>query len=157
MINLGEFKPGDTVFYAANFHSDAGALVDPSTPTARLRNHAGTWSNLTAPAQQDAKTGFFGGTIDTTGFSAGQHIIRLAGTVATAKDVATVFCFTIVANIASDVMGRLGSPAGASVSADIATAQADLDAAVSTRLATAGYTAPDNAGIALIKALTLSK
>lgn len=40
-----------------------------------------------------------------------------------------------------DAYARLGAPAGASVVADIA-----------TRLATGGYTAPDNAGIAAIKA-----
>jgi hypothetical protein len=42
-----------------------------------------------------------------------------------------------------DAYARLGAPAGASVSADIA-----------TRLATSGYTAPDNAGITAIKAKT---
>ena len=42
-----------------------------------------------------------------------------------------------------DAYARLGAPAGASVSADIA-----------TRLATSGYTAPDNASITAIKAKT---
>lgn len=42
-----------------------------------------------------------------------------------------------------DAYARLGAPAGASIAADIA-----------TRLATAGYTAPDNASITAIKAKT---
>ncbi len=74
-----------------------------------------------------------------------------------------------------DAFARLGAPAGASVSADIATIEAqtddigvagagltalgdvriaNLDVAVSSRLATAGYTAPDNTNIANIIADT---
>lgn len=70
-----------------------------------------------------------------------------------------------------DAFARLGAPAGASVSADIAgvlsktpdsahytTARGDklddLDATVSSRLASSGYTAPDNTDIAAIKAKT---
>ena len=102
MIYLGSFKATDTVFYAANFHNDTGTLEDPTSPEAQIRNAAGTWSALTTPAKQNSKTGHYGGTIDTTGFSVGQHVIRMAGTVATAKTVATEFCFTIVANIESD-------------------------------------------------------
>ncbi|MBI5192756.1 MAG: hypothetical protein HZA08_04860 [Nitrospirae bacterium] len=199
MIYLGEYKAGTTVFYAANFHNDTGTLEDPTTPEAQIRNSAGTWSALTAPAKQNTKTGHYGGTVDTTGFSVGQHVIRLAGTVSTSKTVATEFCFTIVANIESDTYARVGAPAGASVSADIAGIQADtndlqtqvgtagdgltslgdtrianldatvssrasgtdytatraakidnLDATVSSRLASASYTAPDNAGISTI-------
>lgn len=177
MIYLGEFKAGTSVFYAANFHNDTGTLEDPTSPEAQIRNAAGTWSALAAPAKQNTKTGHFGGSVDTTGFSVGQHVIRMAGTVATAKTVATEFCFTIVANIESDTYARIGAPAGASVSADIAGIQSDtndlqaqvgtagagltslgdtrlanLDSTVSSRLATASYTTPDNAGISLILA-----
>ena len=78
-----------------------------------------------------------------------------------------------------DAYARLGAPAGVSVSADIAAIQADtndlqtqigtagagltslgdtrlahLDADVSSRLAGASYTAPDNADISLIRAVT---
>src|SRR3990167_7385313 len=102
MIFLGDFKAGDTVFYAANFHNDQGTIEDPTSPEAQTKNPAGTWSALTAPAKQNTKTGHYGGTIDTTGFAVGQHIIRMAGTVGTAKTVATEFCFTVVANIESD-------------------------------------------------------
>src|SRR3990172_6180511 len=128
MIYLGKFKAGDTVFYAANFHNDTGTIENPTSPEAQIRNSAGVWSVLTAPAIQNAKTGHYGGTIDTTGYSVGQHIIRMAGTVATAKTVATEFCFTIVANIESDTYLRLGAPAGASVSVDIAAVKTDTTA-----------------------------
>ena len=104
MIFLGEFKAGTSVFYAANFHNDTGTLENPTSPEAQTRNPAGTWSALTTPAIQNSKTGHYGGSVDTTGFSVGQHVIRMAGTVATAKTVATEFCFTIVANIASDII-----------------------------------------------------
>ncbi|RJO61097.1 MAG: hypothetical protein C4542_07365 [Dehalococcoidia bacterium] len=120
MIYLGEFKAGDSVFYAANFHNDTGTVEDPSAVAAQLRASNGTWSDLTAPAKQNSKVGHYGGTIDTTGFSAGQHVIRMAGTVTTGKAVATEFCFMLVANTAADIYARLGAPAGASVSADVA-------------------------------------
>lgn len=95
MIYLGEFDAGDSVFYGANFHNDTGAIEDPTAPEAQQRTPAGVWSALTAPAKQNAKTGHYGGTIDTTGYASGQYIIRMAGTVATAKTVATEFCFSV--------------------------------------------------------------
>lgn len=101
MIYLGLFTAGNSVFYAANFHSEAGTLEDPASPEAQLRDPSGTWSAMTAPAKQNGKTGHFGGTIDTTGFSAGQYAIRLAGTVTTGKVQATEFTFTIGATVAS--------------------------------------------------------
>lgn len=121
MVNLGEFKAGTSVFYGANFHNDTGTIEDPTSPEAQIRDTAGTWSSLTAPAKQNTKTGFYGGTVDTTSYAAGQYIIRMAGTVTTTKTVATVFCFTIVANIESDtisytqnVLSRLGDFSGSS-------------------------------------------
>ena len=170
MIYLGVFKAADTVFYAANFHNDTGILEDPTSPEAQIRNSAGTWSALTAPAKQNSKTGHYGGTVDTAGFSVGQHIIRMAGTVATAKTVATEFCFMIVANIESDTYeivnsGTYGNAAikgyvddigvaGAGLTALGDTRIANLDATVSSRLATSGYNAPDNTSISAIKAKT---
>lgn len=50
---------------------------------------------------------------------------------------------TLKSNDEADIYSRLGAPAGASIAADIA-----------TRLATSGYTAPDNASITAIKAKT---
>lgn len=125
MIFLGEFKAATIVFYAANFHNDTGTLEDPTSPEAQIRNPAGTWSALTAPTKQNTKTGHYGGAVDTTGYSAGQHVIWMAGIVATAKTVATEFCFTIVANIESDTYARLGAPAGTSVSSDVAAVKTD--------------------------------
>lgn len=125
MIYLGEFKAADSVFYAANFHNDTGTIEDPSVVAAQHRAPNGTWTDLTAPTKQNTKVGHYGGTIDTTGFAAGQHVIRMAGTVTTAKAVATEFAFLLVANTAADIYGRVGAPAGASVSADIAAVKAE--------------------------------
>ncbi len=133
MIFLGSFKAGASVFYVANFHSDQGTVEDPTGPEAQRRAPDGTWTTLTAPAKQNSKTGHYGGSIDTTGFAVGQHVVRMAGTVTTAKVTATEFSFEIVAYDPADA-AALGL--------------SRLDAAVSSRLATGGYTAPDNAGIA---------
>lgn len=139
MIFLGTYKAGATVKYRANFHNDQGTLENPTSPEAQREDPASTFTALTAPAIINAKTGHYGGSIDTTGFATGQHFIRMAGTVATAKVVATEFCFQIVAYDPNDATD-LGLT--------------NLDAAISSRLATAGYTAPDNAGITAIKAKT---
>ena len=156
MIYLGEFKAGDTVFYAANFHNDQGTIEDPTSPEAQTKNPAGTWSALTAPAKQNTKTGHYGGTIDTTGFAAGQHIIRMAGTVATAKTVATEFCFYVVAKIASDLDTKIGTPAGASMSSDILAIDNFVDDLESRLTATrAGYLDNLSAGAVALEA-TLS-
>lgn len=53
---------------------------------------------------------------------------------------------SVTGNVGGNVAGSVGSVTGLTAS--------NLDAAVSTRLATAGYTAPDNADILLIKAKT---
>ncbi|MBI5598656.1 MAG: hypothetical protein HY890_02835 [Deltaproteobacteria bacterium] len=135
MIYLGEFKAGDGVFYAANYHSDQGTLEDPTSPEAQIKNPAGVWTVLTAPAKQNAKTGHYGGTIDTTGFAAGQYIIRMAGSVTTSKSVATEFSFLIVGNTAKEVYDRVGAPAGASLCNDIAQIYGAIDTEISTILA----------------------
>jgi len=95
MQYLGSFQAGDTVKYRGNFHNDTGTLEDPTGPEAQLEVPAGTFSALTAPAKVNAKDGHFGGDIDTTGFANGQYIIRMAGTVATGKIVATECYFQI--------------------------------------------------------------
>ncbi len=139
MIFLGFYKAGSTVKYRSNFHNDTGTIENPTSPAAEREDPAGTFTVLTAPAIVNAKVGHYGGSIDTTGFAFGQHFIRMQGTVSTAKTVATEFCFQIVAFDPTDADG-LGL--------------SRVDAAVSTRLASAGYTAPDNAGIAAVQAKT---
>lgn len=139
MIFLGFYKAGATVKYRSNFHNDTGTIENPTSPAAEREDPAGTFTTLTAPAIVNAKVGHYGGSIDTTGFAAGQHFIRMQGTVSTAKTVATEFCFQIVAFDPAD---------------STALGLSTLDAAVSTRLASAGYTAPDNAGVTAIKAKT---
>ncbi|MEW5745265.1 MAG: BppU family phage baseplate upper protein [Nitrospirota bacterium] len=145
MIYLGKYKAGATVKYRANFHNDQGTVEDPTSPEAQLEkpDDTFTFTSLAAPAKVNAKTGHYGGSIDTTGYAAGQYIVRMAGTVSTAKAVATEFCFEIEADSNADIMSRLGAPAGASIAADI-----------STKLATSGYTAPDNTSITAIKTQT---
>lgn len=185
MIFLGEFKAGATVKYRANFHNDTGTLESPTSPEAQIEKPDASFTALTAPAVINAKIGHFGGSIDTTGFAVGQHIIRMAGTVATAKTVATEFCFTIVANVESDTYAivnhatygnaqlataaALAIVAGyvdtevaailAAVDTEVGAIKAKTDALpadpasntqVNTRLATSGYTAPDNTTIAAI-------
>ena len=139
MIFLGFYKAGSTVKYRSNFHNDTGTIENPTSPAAEREDPAGTFTVLTAPAIVNAKTGHYGGSIDTTGFASGQHFIRMQGTVSTAKTVATEFCFQIVAFDPTDAAG-LGL--------------SRVDVAVSTRLASASYTAPDNAGIAAVQAKT---
>lgn len=107
MIFLGSFKAADTVKYRANFHNDTGTLENPTSPEAQIEKPDASFTALTTPAIINSKTGHYGGSIDTTGFAVGQHIIRMAGTVATAKTVATEFCFMIVANIESDTYAKV--------------------------------------------------
>lgn len=82
------------------------------------------------------------------------------GTVASTTNITAGTITTISGNVDGNVTGSVGSVVGAvgsvtgSVGSVVGLTAANLDAAVSTRLATAGYTAPDNAGIAGIKAKT---
>jgi len=122
---LGEFKAGALVLYTANFHSDQGTIQDPTAPEAQLRNAAGSWSDLSAPTKQNSKTGFYGGVVDTSGYAVGQYVIRMAGTVTTAKTVATVFSFTIVTNIESDTYAAVGSPMQAGTKVQLNSSQPD--------------------------------
>jgi hypothetical protein len=183
MIFLGLFKAGTAVKYRAVFHTDLGTLENPTSPEAQLETPAGVFSDLTAPAIVNAKVGCFGGSIDTAGFAAGVYFIRMAGTVSTAKTTATVFCFQIVAFDPADAV-RLGlsalpayAPAAAGglptvdVNNRIAGIQGTkntldnlndivapdlslLDVAVSSRLASGSFVAPNNSGITDIKAKT---
>lgn len=167
MIFLGFYKAGTTVKYRSNFHNDTGTIENPTSPAAELEDAAGSFTTLTAPAIVNAKTGHYGGSVDSTGFSAGQHFIRMQGTVTTAKTVATEFCFQIVAFDPADSAALGLSRLDAAVSsrlatagytapdnASVATILTNTDVATSTRLAAASYTAPDNAGVAAIQTKT---
>ena len=75
--------------------------------------------------------------------------VNLSGTtISTSQVVASVSgaVGSVTGNVGGNVTGSVGSVVGLTV--------ANLDAAVSTRLATAGYTAPDNTSITSIKAKT---
>ena len=95
MTFLGVFSPGDSVKYRANFHTDQGTLVDPTGAASRLETPAGAFSDLTAPSKINSKTGHYGGEIDTTGFSDGLYVVRVSGTVATGKSVASSMAFQV--------------------------------------------------------------
>ncbi len=104
MIYLGEFKAGETVPYAVAFHNDQGNAEDPATPSAQHRAPNGTWTTLTAPVKQNNSTGVFGGTIDTTGFAGGLHIVEIAGIVSTNKTVKFIVTFRIKPKDEQDIL-----------------------------------------------------
>lgn len=68
---------------------------------------------------------------DTSRYNEDQNVANVTGTVA-----------SVTGNVGGNVVGSVGSVVGLTA--------ANLDVAVSTRLATAGYTAPDNTSIAAI-------
>lgn len=120
---LGYFTAGASVFYAGNFHNDTGDLEDPTGVAARIRTPAGVWSDLSAPTKQDSKTGHYGGSVDTTGFTSGQYTLRLSGTVSTSKDIALDFSFC-VGTIPADVLSWDSStlpviPTAAEINAEV--------------------------------------
>lgn len=88
MSDIIQCAAGTSLRLRDQFHDDTGAAADPATPTCRHETPAGVFENLAAPAKIDTKTGYYGVTIDTTGWAAGLHNVRVAGTVASAKDVA---------------------------------------------------------------------
>jgi len=93
---LGEYSIGDTVKYRANFHNDQGTLEDPTSPAGRMENPDGTFADLATPSKIDAKTGQYGGSISTVGFTQeGIYFIRLSGTVTAAKTQAKEFAFRL--------------------------------------------------------------
>jgi hypothetical protein len=109
MLYLGAFKKGVELPYLLYFHDDYGQLADPTTPTARLRDPAGTWSSATAPAKQDAQTGLFGGVIDTADLEPGLHNLAVKGTVPTARAVGCVIAFHVIANTEDDLVSLFGA------------------------------------------------
>jgi len=92
----------------------------------------------------------------------GGNVTGSVGSVATGGIAAASFAAGAIdaAAIATDALGALELAAGAAseiataVRTELAPELGRVDVAVSTRLATAGYTAPDNADILLIKAKT---
>jgi hypothetical protein len=179
-MKIGDFVAGESVPYDANFHSDQGTIEDPTAPEVQLRTPAGVWSDLTAPTKQNGKTGHYGGTIDTTGFVDGVYLIRLQGTVSTAKVTAKEFSFQIktepvsisaqgvrdamllaptapgtpAADSVDDKIGKRALEEGGLLETAAGTISDNLDEKVSSRMATFTYEAPDNAGIAAIEAKT---
>ncbi len=98
MIWLGEIVAGETVPLRAQFHDDTANAADPTTPAARMETGVGAFADLAAPTKRDARTGYYGVDVDTTGFAAGIRTVRIGGTVATAKVTAAVYGFRVVAH-----------------------------------------------------------
>lgn len=101
---------------------------------------------------------FFAGSIpDVVAGAAGG--IFIAGTNA-ATTVTTAFTTTFTGNLTGSVgsvtgaVGSVTGNVGGSVASVVGLTAANLDAAVSTRLASASYTAPDNASISAIGIIT---
>lgn len=105
------------------------------------------------------------GIVDAILVDTGTDIPATLATLATAANLATVagYLDTEIAAILQDtgidipaLIAAIPSAAGTAtaVRAELATELARIDAAISTRLAAAGYTAPDNASIAAILADT---
>lgn len=94
MIWLGRYIAGESVRYGAVFHDENNTPTDPTSPAARHRDESGSFADLAAPAKLDSKDGFYGGAVDTTGFSDGIHAVRLSGTVDSVEH-ATIFHFGI--------------------------------------------------------------
>ncbi|MHB1167350.1 MAG: hypothetical protein ACYC3E_00050 [Carboxydocellales bacterium] len=122
MIYLGDFKAGEIVMYWLAFNNDAGSAENPTSPFANRIAPDGTLTALPAPTQQNAITGLYGGTVNTTGFANGIHAIHAGGTVTTAKTPHAVITFRIIANTEKDVIDSvaalqadLGDPSAESV------------------------------------------
>lgn len=136
--------------------SDGSSLVDTSTYTIRWDNSAevvvvetGT-SGLT-PSEADTLAKIDALTEDVSGIRFTAHALSEApaggggGGGATAADIWAYATRTLTAN---------PGPTVAQIRTEIDTNSTKLDVAVSSRLPTAGYTSPDNAGVAAIKAKT---
>lgn len=117
---LGTFKVGDTIRYSVNFHNDANTTADPANPAARHRKPDNTYAALAAPVKLDGKTGWYGGSIDTTGFAVGSHEVRISGTV-DAHEVGTIISFEIENHDADDIYARIPSAAIADYRANVST------------------------------------
>lgn len=74
-----------------------------------------------------------------------------AGTVAGTANITTV---AAVSGAVGSVAGNVGGNVTGSVGSVVGLTASNLDAAVSSRLATSGYTAPDNTSITAVKAKT---
>lgn len=85
--------------------------------------------------------------------TAGDLTATMKTSVTTAATAATPTAAAVTGNVGGNVTGSVGSVVGAVGSVTGLTAS-NLDTTVSSRLATAGYTAPDNTSITAIKTKT---
>lgn len=135
-----------TGFLAATFPS---SVASPTNIT------AGTITTVTNLTTNNDKTGYSlssSQTFNTTGNITGNlsgsvgSVTGAVGSVTGAVGSVTGAVGSVTGNVGGNVVGSVGSVTGLTAS--------NLDATVSSRLASASYTAPDNADIALIKTQT---
>lgn len=147
---------GTVYLYFGTSSASTGAATDAdSTPTVNIANDGVTLGYT--PTVTNVATGLYKTTIVASvgnGFAAGSRVsVYVTATVGgvTGRDgigefeILATDLNTGVASVTGDVDGLVGGVTGLVAS--------NLDVAVSTRLATASYTAPDNAGIATISAM----
>jgi hypothetical protein len=143
--------PTITELSAANMPGLYSLLVDEDTTIASASDSeemalyitAATMAPVTKTFELYRRTATSGNTVlaDSSGRV---DVAKVAGTTQTAKDLGASVTQT------GDSYARIGA-AGAGLTALGDTRIANLDAAVTSRLASSSYTAPDNAGIALIE------
>lgn len=141
---FSEFKQSTSIRFPVRMLDAAGAAVTgiaSGSVTATILKGDGTTASITingtTTSWTEVSTGAFSGKGvytfvlgDTYTNVIGQNVIAFNGGTGTA-----VIDFTVVANVEADTYGRIGAPAGASVSADIAAVKVDVGT-VTTNLAT---------------------
>lgn len=167
-------NPDNTSVYAVIPHG----RVDVTAIGGTAQTAGDVFARLGAPAGASVSADIAAAKVDTAAIKV--QTDKLAFTVTNQVDANVLDWKSATAPaMTGDAFARLGAPAGASVSADVAAVKVDtaatrtavgtagagltaigdtriahLDADVSSRLATSGYTAPDNTDIVLIKAKT---
>ena len=121
-------QAGDAMTLTGTY--DAAKTAASATALADVETHGnGAWATATSVTVSD-KTGF---SLSVAGIAAIWN--ALTSGMATAGSIGK----RIVDYLTGDVFGRLGAPAGASIAADIAAAQTDIDA-IQTSLSTSSVT-----------------
>lgn len=157
----------------ANVVRNAGTAITAASgvqevKVASIAAAAITAASIAADAITDAKVAAdvtiasVTGAVGSVTGNVGGNVTGSVGSVATGGIAAASFAAGAIdaAAIATDALGALELAAGAAseiataVRTELATELGRVDVAVSTRLSTAGYTAPDNADIVAIKAKT---
>jgi hypothetical protein len=109
MANIGLIamcKAATSVPYTIAVHGADGNLATPTAITCTHETPAGVFGAETAPAVKNSTTGWYGGSIDTTGYATGVHHFEVAYTVGGISRTET-FCVQIVASDIDDAGAAL--------------------------------------------------